>query len=42
MLKNPAEYERDISSAKFTAISPQVSPDLVLGACWYLLESCGG
>jgi hypothetical protein len=26
MLKSPAEYERDISSAKFTAISLQVSP----------------
>jgi hypothetical protein len=27
MLKNPAEYERDIYSAKFTAISHQVSPN---------------
>jgi hypothetical protein len=26
MLKNPAEYEGDIWSAKFTAISSQVSP----------------
>jgi hypothetical protein len=31
MLKNSAEYERDTSSAKFTAISSQVSPDSVLG-----------
>jgi hypothetical protein len=27
MLKIPAEYERDISSAKFTDISRHVSPD---------------
>jgi hypothetical protein len=31
MLKNPAEYERDISLAKFTATSLQVSPDSLLG-----------
>jgi hypothetical protein len=31
MLRNPAEYERDISSAKFPDISRQVSPDLLLG-----------
>jgi len=31
MLKNPAEYERDILSAKFTVISRQVSPDSLLG-----------
>jgi hypothetical protein len=31
MLKNPAEYEREISSAKFTATYHQVSPDLLLG-----------
>jgi hypothetical protein len=31
ILKNPAEYERDASLAKFTAISCQVSPNLVLG-----------
>jgi hypothetical protein len=30
MLKNSAEYEIDISSAKFTAISCQVYPDLLL------------
>jgi hypothetical protein len=33
MLKYPAEHERDISSAKFTAISRQVSPDSLLGVC---------
>jgi hypothetical protein len=32
MSKIPAEYERDISSAKFAAISRQVSPDSLLGA----------
>jgi hypothetical protein len=26
MLKNPTKYERDISSAKYTSISLQVSP----------------
>jgi hypothetical protein len=31
MSKNPAEYERDISLAKFVAISRQVSPDSLLG-----------
>jgi hypothetical protein len=31
MLKNPAEYERDTSSAKRTVISRQVSPDSLLG-----------
>jgi hypothetical protein len=31
MLKIPAEYERDISSTKFTAISHQVSHDSLLG-----------
>jgi hypothetical protein len=31
MLKNPAEYERDISSAKFTAIYRQISRDSRLG-----------
>jgi hypothetical protein len=31
MLKIPAEYERDISSAKFTAISCQVTRDSLLG-----------
>jgi hypothetical protein len=31
MFINPAEYERDISSTKFTAISHQVSLDLLLG-----------
>jgi hypothetical protein len=30
MLKSHAEYERDISSAKFTSISRQVSPDSLL------------
>jgi hypothetical protein len=42
MLKTPAVYERDISSAKFAAISRQVSPDLLLGNCWYLPKSRGG
>jgi hypothetical protein len=31
VLKNPAEYERDISSSKFIAISRQVTPDSLLG-----------
>jgi hypothetical protein len=31
MIKIPAEYEREISSAKFTAMSRQVSPDSQLG-----------
>jgi hypothetical protein len=31
MLKNPVEYERNISSVKFNAISRQVSPDSLLG-----------
>jgi hypothetical protein len=31
VLKNPAEYERDISSAKFTAISRQLSPESLHG-----------
>jgi hypothetical protein len=31
MMKNSAEYERDTSSAKFTSISSQGSPDSVLG-----------
>jgi hypothetical protein len=31
MLKNLAEYERDILPEKFTAISRQVSPDSLLG-----------
>jgi hypothetical protein len=31
MLKNPAEYERNILSAKFTAIVRQVFHDLPLG-----------
>jgi hypothetical protein len=31
MLKNLAEYKKDISHEKFTAISLQVSPDLPLG-----------
>jgi hypothetical protein len=38
MLNNPAEYERDISSAKFTEISQKVSPD----SCWHLPGSSGG
>jgi hypothetical protein len=29
MFKNPAEYERDTSSAKFMAVSCQVSPALL-------------
>jgi hypothetical protein len=32
MLKIPAEYERDTSSAKFTAISYQISPASTLDA----------
>jgi hypothetical protein len=31
MLKNPAEYERDISSAKFTTNSQHISPNRLLG-----------
>jgi hypothetical protein len=31
MLKNPVEYERDISSLKFNAIARQVSPDSLIG-----------
>jgi hypothetical protein len=31
MLKNPEKYESDILSAKLTAISRQVSLDLLLG-----------
>jgi hypothetical protein len=31
VLKNSAEYEKEISLAKYTAISSQVSPDLILG-----------
>jgi hypothetical protein len=31
MIKNPAEYERDNSSAKITAIYCQVSPASLLG-----------
>jgi hypothetical protein len=31
MLKKPAEYERNVSSAKFATISRQVSPDSLLG-----------
>jgi hypothetical protein len=30
-VKNPAEYERGISSAKFTTSSSQVFPDLLQG-----------
>jgi hypothetical protein len=33
MLKNPTEYERDISSAIFTVISRQLSPALLLDIC---------
>jgi hypothetical protein len=38
MLKNPADYDRDISSTKFTAISRQVFPDslLIVSAGIYL------
>jgi hypothetical protein len=31
MLKNSAERESDLSSAKFTVISRQISPDSLLG-----------
>jgi hypothetical protein len=31
MLKNPTSIKRDTSSAKFTAISRQVSPTFLLG-----------
>jgi hypothetical protein len=36
MLKNPEKYEKYILSVKLTTISHQVSPDLLLGVCWYL------
>jgi hypothetical protein len=42
MLNKPEEYEKHILSAKFTAISRQVSPDPLLGVFWYLSESSGG
>jgi hypothetical protein len=42
ILKNPTEYERDILSAKFTANTRLVSPDLLLGVSWYLPEGCVG
>jgi hypothetical protein len=42
MLKNPAGFKRENSSVKFTAISRQVSPDSLLGACWDIPESSGG
>jgi hypothetical protein len=31
MLKNPVEYERDISSTTFISTSRQVSTDLLVG-----------
>jgi hypothetical protein len=33
MLKSPAEYDRETSSAKFTDISRPVSPASLLGVC---------
>jgi hypothetical protein len=42
MLKKSAEYERDISSAKFTAISLELSPDLELGVSARTCERSGG
>jgi hypothetical protein len=36
--KNPREYERDISSKKFTAISNQVYPDLLLGVSAFICQ----
>jgi hypothetical protein len=43
MLKNPKDYERHISSAKFTAIYRQVFPDLLLGmSAGILSERSGG
>jgi hypothetical protein len=42
MLMNPAEVEKDISSAKFTTIYSQDSPALRLGVCWYLPETSTG
>jgi hypothetical protein len=34
--------KENISSANFTAISPEVSPDSLSYVCWYLPESSGG
>jgi hypothetical protein len=42
MLKNPKDYERDISSAKFAAISRQVFPDLLLGMSADILSERSG
>jgi hypothetical protein len=43
MLKNPAEYEREASLAKFTEISCQLSPCFATRhLCWYLPDSSGG
>jgi hypothetical protein len=39
MLKNPAKYERDISSAKFTATSRQDSPHSLLSVS---ADNCQG
>jgi hypothetical protein len=42
MLKNPAEYERDILLAKFTTISRQVSPNSLLGVSVGICQSSSG
>jgi hypothetical protein len=42
MLKIPAQYDRDTTSAKFNDISRQVSPCFATRrVCCLLLESCG-
>jgi hypothetical protein len=42
MLKNPAECERGISLTKFTTISLQLSPDLLLCVSAGLPENSDG
>jgi hypothetical protein len=42
MLKNPAEYDRDSSSAKFSAISRQVSPCFDTRCLWWSLPEISG
>jgi hypothetical protein len=42
MIKNPVECERHTSSAKFTEISRQVSPDLLPGVSVGLPEGFDG
>jgi hypothetical protein len=42
MLKCPAEYERDTSTTKFTAISRQVSPSFDTKClCWFMAKNSG-